>query len=380
MNIKEKLDTAKARMIISAPFFGSLVCRLTFEEVPADKVAFFACDGKKFLYSAEAVEATPTHELATAMAQAALYCVLHHPTRRDNRTPEKYQLACLHEVDEILKKSFDEAKSANRPLPWRWPDSHPPFCVPEWAGKVAEQIYRLIPDPSPGDNPPLCEVLDNEKTEPTEIEEEEAKWDVALDQAIAVAQAQGTLPGSLALLAEKSVPKLPWTHHLKPFVSQFAKEDYSFARPQMGVFAESDGEIILPSLYSEAIGPIVVAIDTSGSIYGSRGLLDEFLAEIESIHRECAPRELHFIDCDARVYSHRVFAPGDQLDLSLRGGGGTRFEPVFEFVAQNRIEPDCLIYFTDMHGSFPPPPAYPTLWVSYSYVTKAPFGSVIQAK
>ena len=49
------------------------------------------------------------------------------------------------------------------------------------------------------------------------------------------------------------------------------------------------------------------------------------------------------------------------------GGGGTRFEPVFDHIAADTEHdtPECLIYLTDGLGSFPDrEPDYPVLWAS----------------
>jgi len=240
-------------------------------------------------------------------------------------------------------------------------------------------------DDSDGDGdsqgePTFSEVLDAPVDSQEEIDELSNKWDMAVSQAAAIAQAQGKLPSSLQLFVDKTKPKLPWEYHLKPFVSSFAKDDFSFSKPHLGALASSGGDVILPSVYSDAIGPIAVAVDTSGSIYCMEELLSTFFGELYGIQRDCRPTEMHFFDCDATVHSHRVYHPDDEMDLTVRGGGGTDFCPVFDMIADKNIECECLIYFTDMMGTFPElPPRYPVLWISYSKIDSAPFGTVINA-
>jgi len=53
--------------------------------------------------------------------------------------------------------------------------------------------------------------------------------------------------------------------------------------------------------------------------------------------------------------------------LNVKGRGGTRFEPVFDYVRDNGIEPECLLYFTDLFPCDTPDPDwadYPVLWVA----------------
>jgi predicted metal-dependent peptidase len=60
------------------------------------------------------------------------------------------------------------------------------------------------------------------------------------------------------------------------------------------------------------------------------------------------------------------FEPWEQLALpaGLGGGGGTRFTPVFDWLADEPSPPDALLYFTDALGEFPPhAPGFPVLWL-----------------
>ncbi len=380
---KEIIDFALTRMIIKTPFFGTLACKLAFKEDAT--IPTLSTDGVSIKYNPAFVQLITPRHLATALAEAVMYCILHHPTRRENRDPGKYGTACRHEVDEYLLKDNTEDMKRSKINPWDWPEITPPLYDEAFKGLIAEQIYNRLPDDESGGGgggkKSLCEVEDSPTEDPAEIQETEAKWDIAVEQAAAIAKARGELPSHLEMLVEKTKPKLPWTHLLKPFVRQFSKEDYSFSRPNMAVLIATEGEIIIPSLWSEGLGNIVVASDSSGSIYCDKALQGEFNGEIASIHRDLAPKELHFMDCDAKVHSHRIYGPQDQLDLTTRGGGGTDFRPVFDLVAEQRIDPVCLLYFTDMWGTFPEvPPPYPVLWISYSSETRAPFGSVINAK
>jgi predicted metal-dependent peptidase len=63
---------------------------------------------------------------------------------------------------------------------------------------------------------------------------------------------------------------------------------------------------------------------------------------------------------------------------ALGGGGGTRFSPVFEWVAEQCWRPDLLVYFTDAEGEFPRgAPGYPVVWLVKGG-GKVPWGERIQ--
>jgi predicted metal-dependent peptidase len=66
------------------------------------------------------------------------------------------------------------------------------------------------------------------------------------------------------------------------------------------------------------------------------------------------------------------------LPVEISGGGGTDFQPVFEWVAKEQLNPDLLVYFTDAEGQFPErEPAYPVAWLVKGKA-RTPFGIRIQ--
>jgi predicted metal-dependent peptidase len=120
---------------------------------------------------------------------------------------------------------------------------------------------------------------------------------------------------------------------------------------------------------------VVVGVDTSGSIDDI--VLTAFSAEITAILDEAAPEAVHVVYCDNVVTGTETYAPGDVIRLTPHGGGGTAFQPVFDWVAAADIQPACTVYLTDLCGhDFGPAPDYPVLWVSTD-ATKAPFGDVV---
>ncbi len=124
------------------------------------------------------------------------------------------------------------------------------------------------------------------------------------------------------------------------------------------------------------VGEIVIAVDTSGSI-GSEEL-QQFAGEITAICDEAKPEAIHVVYCDAAVQGVQRFEPSEPIQLEPKGGGGTDFCPVFDWVRTQEITPVCLIYLTDLCcSSYPQVPDYPVLWVTDSRRI-APFGETIQ--
>lgn len=80
---------------------------------------------------------------------------------------------------------------------------------------------------------------------------------------------------------------------------------------------------------------------------------------------------------DATVHKLETYEAGQQVHLNPVGGGGTDFGPCFDWLDEHGIQPQTLVFLTDLYGSFPPSaPGYPVLWASTGN-RKAPFGEVI---
>ena len=205
--------------------------------------------------------------------------------------------------------------------------------------------------------------------------EQEQQWRQAVSQAARAAKAQGDLPGCLQRLVEDILaPRVDWREVLQQFIARTARNDYDWSRPSRR-FAHR-GDVVLPSLRSNELPPIVVVVDTSGSIGAEE--MNQFLGEVEGILGQY-PTTIHLLWADAQVAGVDVLTQADLplTGLEPKGGGGTNFIPAFEWVEEEQLELSCLVYLTDMYGTFPTvEPTYPTLWVATSDVV-APWGETV---
>lgn len=129
-------------------------------------------------------------------------------------------------------------------------------------------------------------------------------------------------------------------------------------------------------------GDIVVGIDTSGSVSSKE--LSYFLGELNAIASSSGADSVTIITCDADVQDVIRYEKGEQIEmLECKGRGGTRVMPVFDYIANNNINVDNFIYFSDM-GIFDYPEkdvGYPILWVSSDIRAKdAPIGETTYLK
>jgi predicted metal-dependent peptidase len=121
--------------------------------------------------------------------------------------------------------------------------------------------------------------------------------------------------------ADTSLPVYPGlSARADRFVAATTPADYRWTPPNRRYIAAG---LYLPSVFREGIGPIVIGVDTSGSI-GTHELA-QFAGEISAIAEEAQPESIHVVYCDAAVQSWQQFGSSEPIQLEPKGGGGTDF-------------------------------------------------------
>lgn len=217
-----------------------------------------------------------------------------------------------------------------------------------------------------------------EKPQPLSHQEKEnltVQWQQRLAGAAQQAMQAGKLDGEMARMVDFLLqPQLPWRNLISRYLNSIARDDYSYTRPS----TRRGDPAIYPSLRSAQLD-IAIAIDTSGSI--SLSEIQEFVSEIDSLKAQMRAR-VTLIACDSELAAGCpwVFEPWDEFALpkSIKGGGGTRFSPVFDWANQQDKTPDILVYFTDGEGEFPKTePYFDVLWLVKGKA-KVPWGQRVQ--
>jgi predicted metal-dependent peptidase len=379
-----RLTVARTSLVLDNPFFGSLALRLRFKEDTTCQTAW--TDGQSLGYNPQFIDSLPINQIKALLAHEVMHCALMHHLRRDSRDFQSWNGAADYAINDILINSkFDL----------------PQGCLhdPIYANQSAEAIYSKLqarPKPKQGQSGQLGqgksgnskanqasnfgEVRDGkgEQGQPlsqAELSQQAQSWQVATAQAAQQARAMGKLPSSLKRLIDTIIkPTVDWKEALRRFISEQAKNDYAMSPPNRRYVSQG---LYLPSLRSEELGHIAIAIDTSGSI--GRSELSQFAFEVTSI-LETYNVKATIVYCDAEVSKTLEVSSDDlPLKLSCHGGGGTSFVPVFKWIAEHMSEPPtCLVYLTDCEGQFPSAsPEYPVLWASVNERARVPFGELI---
>jgi predicted metal-dependent peptidase len=172
------------------------------------------------------------------------------------------------------------------------------------------------------------------------------------------AKLYGTMPGDILRLIdeirESRKPRIDWKRQLRLFASSHGR---SYVWHTMKRISKRYGT--RPGIRIRRTNHIIVIIDTSGSIDDET--LHLFMNEIEGIQR--AGSTITLIESDAEVQSCYPYRRGKAI--SCKGGGGTDFDPVFEYINSGKAGmADGCIYLTDGCASEPKTkPRSPLLWV-----------------
>lgn len=371
----DMVTRAISAIVLDDPFYGFLILRQAIIQDPTIDTA--GTNGKYIRYSPTFIRKQTQAQVKGLMKHEVLHTAYLHNLRRGKRDKRRWDMACDYVINALLQSTGVSL-----------PDGG--LFDSSYADKSAEQVYDMLPE-SASNEPQIAangkfapdwniggveDAPGSEDPQTNELLTSEAKAD--LIQAVNTAKIMGKCPAELErLVNDIKSSKVPWKDILARFFRSTAKDDVTWAVPKRRYLPYG---IYLPSLRSEALGPIVIAVDTSGSVGTEE--LSEFFGAINAIMQQTKPEEIHVVYCDATVGGTQKFTAAD-LPLSIgdfkpTGGGGTAFEPVFDYVRDNNLKPNALLYLTDMYGSFPQqPPAYPVIWCATSG-QKAPFGQTIR--
>jgi predicted metal-dependent peptidase len=362
-DLEGKLLKAKIELMTRSAFISTIA--LSLRHVITNATPTADVNGTVIRYNPEFLEKQTVLQFAGLMAHECWHVAFQHLSRRGNRDPIIWNVAGDYIINHLLTKAGFEIPVGGL-LDKKYGD--------EWS---TDGVYDdLMKNKKDFDTGTL--MLDIR-----EDEFQDSKKGPTLDSAItniivrAKTQAQvagkaaGEIPNEiLRIIDELLNPKLPWPVILNRFLDQRTREEYSWARRNRRYRDD-----YMPSLHSYGLGHLTFAIDTSGSIDDDE--LQEMLSEIKGVQQIFNPEHMTIIDCDSVIHSvYEIDQNTDIMSLNFNGGGGTRFQPVLDYVSEHPTQ--ALIYFTDLEGeSLLEPVEYPVLWICNSNHEPATIGETV---
>lgn len=390
----EKIQRARATVLLKQPFFGCLALHMGLVEVTDEKfVSTMAVDGVNMYYWPPFVNSLVEEELEGVVAHEVMHCVYRHMTRRGSRHPVIWNWAGDFRInDDLLEANFTLPKK-------RLHDK-------KYHDMTTEEIYQRIYDETPkikisfGSGEGLPEdadkggcggVLDagaglrgdqsGSGTSPGEIE---AEWDQAVRMAVNTAKRHyhaGNMPAYLKRLIDVlGAPKVSWRDLTRQFIDGHMTKDYSWSYPNRRFVSSG---LILPGYVNDSLHHLVMLGDVSGSI--SDSIMQAYLNEVSGALNDGVADRLTIAYFDTEIKKVDEFLPGDLVTCDVPGGGGTDFRPAFDWVTKNAQDASCIVCLTDMMPNTwkIPDPGIPVLWGAWLPAAmlagiNPPFGQVVQ--
>jgi predicted metal-dependent peptidase len=406
----ERISTLRMQMLEMHPFWGYLL--LQVKVVPAPQLKCIAATDcvRHIWFNPTHTRHLSTAQLGFVLAHEVGHQVFASGPRQRGRNPHLWNCATDYAINRIVAMIEHPGK------PGRQLYEVPNGTLPElgelkilldhqWEGMIAEAIYEYLaakdlPEPvsvtltlpvdgegdGSGEGGSVLEIpnltdhgggLDVHLPEGLTPGQREVLVD-RLAAAVGHWRDQGTrgdIPGNVQRrFRPGEAARLPWRQVLHAYAQQAtARDDYSLARPNRRYLAQ---DLVVPGLYSERTGHIVVAVDTSGSVTAAQ--LDAVGGELAHLADEVAEMTLIVADAEVREVVTLDALPAYLARAEMVGGGGTDHRPVFDWVAEHRLQPDLFIGLTDLYSRFPKrAPSYPVLWVVPERHRDAPWGRVL---
>lgn len=246
--------------------------------------------------------------------------------------------------------------------------------------KDVHEVYALLPDNLQDEGFDEHDWESAKELTPQEQQELAKQIDEALRQGQLLASKVGS--GGDRTVEKLLEPKIDWRTQLAEFLLSFNRGRGISTWRKFNRKLRPHG-LHMPGQIAEAMGEIVIAVDTSGSI-GQREL-QSFLAEIASIAHLMNPEAVRLMYWDTAVCREEKYEQGDYDGMiestKPAGGGGTMVECVPRYMDEYGINPEVVVVFTDgqLGGSWGTWRS-PVLWCITTKKIKSPIGSTLHIK
>lgn len=321
-----------------------------------DDVVTAATNGRDEYYGRDFVKSINEKELAFVVLHEAMHKAYRHLTTWQKLWKENPMLANAA-CDYVINIQLQDLDPKGRVLKFPVIGGKQIGLVDaKYRGMNAKQVFDLLKQDMEAGRGGGGEQFDEHDWEGAEDLSDAAKKELEreIDQALrqgamAHKKVKGEGAGGLSReLQEMLEPKINWREVLREYVKSICKgkDSSSWRRVNRRFLC---GDTYMPTLVSEKVGHLVIAVDTSGSI-GGRELAD-FLSEVKGIAEEVTPDKVDLLYWDGEVAAHEEYdshSVGTLVDSTKpKGGGGTSPSCITRYLKDKNIKPECSIVLTD---------------------------------
>ena len=408
----------RTKIYFSAPGTFTMMGGLPIEV--SDEIATFATDGRKILVNRDYARSISAKDCRGILIHEALHVANLHHTRNRNEQfcHELWNQATDYVINGWIKSSKNYGTEFTLPEGTLWDRT---YSTKGWsAEKVAREMLRKGWEPSPqppkppigtdgfpvpgdedgdgpedgegpsvpsedGDGPPPedggqgpvnhgpGEILPSPTIEEgeEEVEQEEQEIMERVQQAALTEKSMGEGAGGFCTKVTELDGKTTSGEELRYILNREFSAQRSLRRPNRRFIHQG---IYLPGKIKSP-HTLYATMDTSASVG-----LSEFQSYCKTVLRwskELGLKRLRVAYVDTVIHKnpdtgepwHDIDLETNQgaevLDMKFPGGGGTSFDPIFNYLDKSRDDVGALVYFTDGYGDVTKrSTSYPVVWVT----------------
>jgi len=342
MSHEEALTKAKIALMSrdNTAFFTTILFNLKVSF--SEKTFTAATNGTDLLFNKDFLLSLNPEERLFLLVHEVLHVAYMHMIRLGDRDPRLFNMAADYAINGFLiERGFTMPKDG--------------LYDPKYKGMSTEAIYALLLKENPDNLPELPMEDLMAPAEGTDGQEGETGLQDQIEELLIRAQIQskmadekpGSIPGELELFIESLLtPKLPWHKILYKYLLSITKDDYSYKRPNKRYLPE----YYLPSLYSEGMGKLAIAVDISGSVTDLE--FKQFITEVGAMLKQLKPSEISLILFDTEIKSiTSIKSMNDLMKVKFVGRGGTDIYPILQHL--DKTKPQISVIFTDGDFNIP---------------------------
>lgn len=372
--LMDRLDLAYSKLGLREAFIAAVMTRVKREV--SEKVSTAGTNGNWVRYNPTFCDPLTDEELFGLVLHESCHVVLMHMWRREGRDPSLWNVANDALINAYIKSRGWQLPKGGVNLSWVREE----MSSEEVYNKLKEQQQQNGGSGSgKGDEDSNGAGGFDGKGDLEDAQDEATRVDMEASIVAAAKMAKDCGQGSTLIdrvLEHVGESKVRWQDVTRSMLTESAAADYTYLRPSRRFIGSG---LYMPSLRSDALGGLAIGFDTSGSMGPDE--CNQIAAELQAIVDDLSPAFVEVVYCDYAVTHTERFERDELLQLRPKGGGGTRFQPVFEHFAKQDERYCGMIFFTDMEGNLAEceEPPFPMIWADIGYShPREPFGTRVE--
>lgn len=377
MALMDRIDLAYSKLGLREAFIAAVMTRVKREV--SDKVPTAGTNGTWVRFNPTWCEPLTDEELFGLVLHESCHVVLMHMWRREGRDMRLWNIANDALINAYIKSRGWQLPKGGVHIGWVKEEMSSEYVYNKLKEQQQEQKSKGGGSGDGEDDDGMGGGGFDGQGDLEDAQDEATRVDMEATIVAAAKMAKDCGQGSALIdrvLEKVGDAKVRWQDVLRSLMTESAAADYTYLRPSRRFIGSG---LYMPSLRTDALGGLAIGFDTSGSMGPDE--CNQIAAELQAIVDDMNPAFVEVVYCDYHVTHTERFERDEPLKLQPKGGGGTRFQPVFEHFAETGEHYCGMIYFTDMEGDLREcvQPDMPVIWADIGYShPREPFGTRVE--